>query len=121
MANANYKPLFSSASEHWRTPEALYKALDAEFHFTFDPCPFREENEFLEFMKPWRGERVFCNPPYGPKIPDWIAKAYEAELAVFLLPSRTTVVLTASVDMQTLISMRPTLRSNRWCADELLQ
>ena len=30
---------FSSASEEWATPAGVYAALDAEFHFDFDPCP----------------------------------------------------------------------------------
>jgi hypothetical protein len=37
----------------------------------------------------WAGKRVYCNPPYGRGVGDWLAKAREAELAVFLLPSRT--------------------------------
>lgn len=38
---------------------------------------------------PWDGERVFCNPPYGRGIGEWLAKGPEAELAVFLIPART--------------------------------
>lgn len=37
----------------------------------------------------WGGRRVFCNPPYGRWVERWLAKAREAELAVYLLPSRT--------------------------------
>jgi hypothetical protein len=37
----------------------------------------------------WAGQRVFCNPPYGPGIGQWLAKATEADLAVYLVPSRT--------------------------------
>lgn len=37
----------------------------------------------------WAGERVFCNPPYGPQIEDWLRWAHEAEVAVYLLPART--------------------------------
>lgn len=38
----------------------------------------------------WRGQRVFCNPPYRRgQIERWLAKAREAYLAVYLLPSRT--------------------------------
>lgn len=32
---------------------------------------------------------MFCNPPYGPKIRQFLEKAKEAELAVFLVPART--------------------------------
>ena len=30
---------FMSQSVDWATPEWLYKELDKEFHFDFDPCP----------------------------------------------------------------------------------
>ena len=30
---------FMSQSVDWATPEWLYKKLDEEFHFDFDPCP----------------------------------------------------------------------------------
>lgn len=81
-------PLFSSASVHWATPKALYRDLDAEFHFTLDPCPL--QSPLADGLtRSWVGERVFCNPPYGRGVGDWLAKAGEAELAVYLLPART--------------------------------
>ena len=30
--------LFSSNTDDWATPQDLFDALDAEFHFTLDPC-----------------------------------------------------------------------------------
>jgi site-specific DNA-methyltransferase (adenine-specific) len=78
--------LFSAESEHWQTPADLYAKLDAEFHFTLDPCPNHGTDGLT---RNWGGERVYCNPPYGRGIIDWLKKAREAELAVFLLPSRT--------------------------------
>lgn len=83
-----HKVLFSSASEHWATPKATYDSLNAEFHFTLDPCPLNgEATDGLSIS--WGGHRVYCNPPYGRGIDRWLVKAYEAELAVFLLPART--------------------------------
>jgi hypothetical protein len=81
---------FSSASDRWATPKAVYDSLDAEFGFNFDPCPLDGDSDgrsslFCE----WRGKRVFCNPPYGPEIPKFLARAPEAEVAVFLIPART--------------------------------
>ena len=78
--------LFSSATEHWSTPDGLYRALDAEFHFTLDPCPHGATDGSL---RSWRGHRVYCNPPYGRTIADWLNKAREPELSVYLLPART--------------------------------
>ena len=36
------KGLFSSNTSEWETPTAFFKALDAEFHFTLDPCATHE-------------------------------------------------------------------------------
>ena len=90
------RPLFSSASTRWATPRSVYEALDAEFGFTFDPCPLMDEDKAGlplfgtdGLSRSWRGERVFCNPPYGPGVDRWLAKAREPDLAVFLLPART--------------------------------
>lgn len=88
-------PLFSSASDCWRTPRAVYDALDAEFRFTLDPCPL-DESEIAGaglwgkdgLLRSWRGERVFVNPPYS-AIYDWTARRWDADVAVFLVPSRT--------------------------------
>ena len=30
--------LFSSVKMDWTTPQAFFDDLDAEFHFTLDPC-----------------------------------------------------------------------------------
>jgi len=83
---------FSSASEEWETPSEVYADLDAEFKFTFDPCPL---NGTIDGTAPlfshWRGERVYCNPPYGPGIRPFLERAHEADIAVFLLPARTDV------------------------------
>src|SRR5438445_12205391 len=78
--------LFSSASVHWRTPSTLYEALNEEFNFTYDPCPIEGEDGLA---CSWEGNRVYCNPPYGPKVRAFLEKAKEATLAVYLLPART--------------------------------
>ena len=86
----NLSVLFSSASEDWSTPNDVFCALDAEFRFDFDPCPLRGDTDGTStlFVK-WVGKRVYCNPPYGPKIRAFLERAQEADLAVFLLPART--------------------------------
>jgi hypothetical protein len=86
----NNAPLFSSASDRWATPKAVYAALDSEFNFNFDPCPLDGDGDGLApLFCEWRGKRVFCNPPYGPGIGDWLKRGLEAELAVYLIPART--------------------------------
>lgn len=93
--------LWSSASEEWATPQPLFDALDSEFCFTLDPCAtelnhkcekyFTKEQNGLN--KSWKGETVFCNPPYGRQIGKWVEKAFtESEkgtVVVLLVPSRT--------------------------------
>ena len=46
------------------------------------------------FNKSWKGEVVFCNPPYGKEIGKWVKKCYEESkqdntTVVMLIPSRT--------------------------------
>lgn len=77
-------------SVEWPTPPALYELLHREFHFTLDPCPYGGTDDGLSTLfKPWRGERVFCNPPYGPGLRRWLRRGLDAELAVYLIPART--------------------------------
>ncbi len=92
--------LFTSRSEEWGTPQALYEDLDREFHFNLDPCAsdlnHKCENYFTKeqdgLAQSWAGHNVYCNPPYGRKISKWIKKAYEEgqhTLVVCLIPART--------------------------------
>jgi hypothetical protein len=82
--------LFTSLRGDWKTPGALYQALDAEFRFDYDPCPTMPVKNGLE--SDW-GKINFVNPPYGKEITKWIQKGCEESLkgkiVVFLLPSRT--------------------------------
>jgi site-specific DNA-methyltransferase (adenine-specific) len=81
--------VFSSATNEWRTPEAIYKQLDAEFHFDFDPCPLGGDVDGLgTLFSEWAGKRVWVNPPYS-DIAKWLARAREPDVAVFLIPART--------------------------------
>lgn len=82
--------LFKSESAEWTTPKDLYAKLNAEFEFNLDPCPIGGTQDGTSTLfTSWRGQRVFCNPPYGPEIRKFLNRAHEAEVAVFLLPART--------------------------------
>jgi DNA N-6-adenine-methyltransferase (Dam) len=82
----------SVANDHWRTPPELYKKLDAEFGFDFDPCPLHADFDGL--VAPW-GKCNFVNPPYN-KVdkPKFIAKARAEQLlgktSVMLIPAATS-------------------------------
>jgi site-specific DNA-methyltransferase (adenine-specific) len=92
---------FSSATDDWATPQRFFDCLNREFKFTLDPCASEANAKCERFFtkeqnglsKSWRGERVFCNPPYGRVIGRWARKAYrsrdKAEVIVMLLPART--------------------------------
>ena len=81
--------IFSSATDDWSTPKDVYRTLDAEFGFDFDPCPLHADFDGLSLE--W-GRVSFVNPPYS-KIKDWCRKAYEewkkGKTVVMLIPSRT--------------------------------
>ena len=82
--------MFTSERLDWQTPVAVYKKLNAEFHFDCDPCP--PNNLFNGLSMEWGGSN-FVNPPYGREIPGWIDKAIEehrkGKSIVLLVPSRT--------------------------------
>ncbi len=90
MAGKMNRVLFKSQSVEWPTPKALFAVLHEEFGFDLDPCPSGGTIDGLSpLFREWSGRRVFCNPPYGPGIGDWLKRAREANLAVYLLPART--------------------------------
>lgn len=82
---------FSSITDNWKTPDILYKELDKEFHFNFDPCPLDNPDNIDGLKIEW-GTRTFVNPPYS-QLKAWCKKAYEESLKgktiVMLIPSRT--------------------------------
>ena len=93
------KSLFSSATCEWATPQDVFDKLNAEFHFTLDPCSTDQNAKCAKhytkeqngLAQDWTGENVFCNPPYGRELPKWIKKCSELRggVAVMLIPART--------------------------------
>lgn len=89
--------MFSSKTDMWATPQAFFDELDREFHFTLDACAIKENAKCDRFFSPeddgisqeWTGT-VWCNPPYGRAIGNWVKKAAESKATVvMLLPART--------------------------------
>lgn len=90
MKTSDIRLMFGRATDRYSTPQSLYELLNAEFHFDCDPCPLDGTVDGLATLfYSWAGKRVWCNPPYGCKIGDWLERGMEADLAVFLLPART--------------------------------
>ena len=81
-------------NDNWATPKAFYDALDAEFHFDFDPCPLNGKDGLIG---DW-GQRNYINPPYSRKLKEaFVKKALEqaggGRLCVMLLPVSTSTML----------------------------
>jgi len=91
MSNHSRKIIFSSKNDDWATPDDIYKKLDDEFHFDFDPCPLDPTFNGLEIS--WK-KRNFINPPYS-NIDSFLEKGHHelnnghTELLVYLIPVRT--------------------------------
>ena len=96
------KGLFSSNTNEWATPVAFYEELNKEFNFTLDPCATDANHKCNKYFtkeidglaQSWAGEVVFCNPPYGREIGNWVKKCYEEHIKhgitiVMLIPART--------------------------------
>lgn len=97
----NTELMFSSKTDQWETPQYLFDELNDEFGFDLDVCAdesnhkcdnyFTKEQDGLK--QEWDGA-VWCNPPYGRKIGEWVEKAYYSNIRynnyiVMLLPART--------------------------------
>lgn len=93
--------LFSRSTvetDEWETPQKFFDELDAQYHFTLDPCATAANAKCPRFftkadnglLKSWGDEIVFCNPPYS-SIKHWVRKAHEEleALTVMLIPART--------------------------------
>ena len=101
----NKELMFSSKTDMWATPQEFYDKLNDEFNFTLDPCATEDNAKCDNFFtadddglkQDWSGNIVFCNPPYGRAIKDWVKKSYEESLktnttVVMLIPSRTDTI-----------------------------
>lgn len=74
----------ADGKHYWLTPPDLYAALDAEFGFTFDPCPYPLPDGFDGLSCEW-GSSNYVNPPFGSIVHEgkkkgptaWVRKAIE--------------------------------------------
>lgn len=99
---ADIRACFSSKTDNWATPQDFFDKLNEEFHFTLDPCADESNHKCDQFFtreqdglsQDWGGNVVFCNPPYGKEIADWVRYSYEQSkkpntTVVMLIPART--------------------------------
>lgn len=67
---------------YWLTPPDLMQALEEEFGFDFDPCPYPKPDDFDGLTAEW-GQSNYVNPPFGTIIHEgkkkgptaWVRKA----------------------------------------------
>lgn len=59
----------ADGKHYWLTPPDIYSKLNAEFQFTFDPCPFPLPSGFDGLTCEW-GQSNYVNPPFGSIIHD---------------------------------------------------
>ena len=96
--------LFSKASDAWGTPATVFRPLLARYRFTVDGAADAANHLLPRWYGPgglredalhgsWRGERVWCNPPYS-RCREFLDKAVEEAIrhdvtSVLLIPART--------------------------------
>ena len=90
--------MYSSATPEWETPQDFFDKLSKEFGgFDLDiaanaanhKCQAYFTKENSAFDNEWFGQ-VWCNPPYGREIGQWVKACSEYDgLSVMLLPART--------------------------------
>lgn len=85
-------------TQEWYTPKYIFDALGLTFDL--DPAspgaevvpwiPAKTHYTILDdgLSKPWHG-RVWCNPPYGDKTAEWVARFVAHHNGVMLVFSRT--------------------------------
>lgn len=95
------KAQLTSNTCEWETPQQLFDELNAEFRFTLDACatpenakcPVYYTREQDGLKQKWGVGTVWCNPPYGKGIIQWVKKAcaetQNGVTTVMLLPART--------------------------------
>lgn len=94
--------MLSSVDMTWETPQDFFDKLDEEFKFSLDPCATTDTAKCHKFytkeqnglIQNWEGKTVFCNPPYGSEIKNWVKKCSEegkkqGTTVVMLIPART--------------------------------
>ena len=91
--------MYTSNTPEWETPQDLFDSLNHEFHLTLDiaasnenhKCPsyYTKDEDGLAHIDEWKGN-IWCNPPYGRVIGDWVkaCSEYDKGVAVMLLPAR---------------------------------
>lgn len=118
----------SDGKHYWLTPPELYAALDAEFNFDFDPCPYPLPEGFDGLTCEW-GSSNYVNPPFGSimhqgrkKGPTaWVRKAIEewrkGKRVVLVYPVDKWLLMMTGAILGDGANIR-NLGDVKWCATE---
>lgn len=123
--NKFHKGNGEDGKHYWLTPPGIYEALNKEFNFDFDPCPYPLPVDFDGLTCEW-GQSNYVNPPFGSIIHEgkkkgptaWVRKAIEEN------KKGKTVVLVYPVDKWVLMLLEVigtevrNLKDVKWLAIE---
>ena len=99
-----YMPI--SKSDQWATPKDLFDYWNSIHRFDLDVAALNDNKKTERWIgldhedstrrdgltAEWNGLSIWCNPPYGRGIAEWVKKAdkeSETKKVVMLLPART--------------------------------
>jgi hypothetical protein len=107
LENKFHKGNGQDKKHYWLTPPEIYNALNTEFNFDFDPCPFPLPEGFDGLTSDW-GNSNYVNPPFGSIIHQgkkkgptaWVRKAIEEN------SKGKTVVLVYPIDKWILMLLK---------------
>ena len=126
--NKFHKGNGSDGKHYWLTPPELYKQLDSEFGFTFDPCPYPLPDGFDGLTCEW-GAVNYVNPPFGSIMHEgkkkgptaWVRKAIEehrkGKTIVLVFPIDKWVLMLVEEILGDAAEIR-NLRDVKWLATE---
>jgi len=100
---------------NWLTPPDVYEKLNAEFGFTFDPCPYPKPDDWDGLTGEW-GTSNYVNPPFGSILHEgkkkgptaWARKAIEEQakgrdvVLVYPVDKWILMLLAAGADVRNL-------------------
>jgi hypothetical protein len=110
IANKWHRGAFDG-KHYWLTPHKLYRELQSEFQFDFDPCPYPKPPGFDGLSCEW-GKSNYVNPPFGSIIHDgkktgptaWARKAIgeyrKGKRVVFVYPLDRWVLMMLTAGAQ---------------------
>jgi site-specific DNA-methyltransferase (adenine-specific) len=95
-----------SNKEDWQTPPEIFNPLHEKYNFTIDGAanaknhllPKYWSKEYSAFKGTWAGERIWINPPYGRKYPEWVEFAFRKCMSKTDSPEFVCMLIPASTD-----------------------